>query len=257
MDGTTSFQLRLTPGELFYAAGLFGIHQIALIGQPFWGWTEPQIRAQMLRGKQLLEERGWIRPASDSKTEIDEILAGLVRLAAMPDFCVGITTHSRYGKGSTALIHPLEGGLLLIQMDGPDYLFSFYTTGVYDQFFLLRQVGVNQQEVSKIFPAPISRTVFSRLADKWFVKQIADEKIQKMHLHEQAWINTYLFRLEFLASLTWLRWGNGKLETTDNRTFAGNTSELWQVSPSRQTDRLEFLPVSAKQVLSINFLKQP
>jgi hypothetical protein len=255
MDSNTSFQLRLTPGELVYAAGLFGIDQIPLIEQPFSGWTELQIRAQMLRGKQLLEERGWIRPTSGGKTEIDEILAGLIRLAAMPDYCIEITTQSHYRKGSTALILPLEGGLLVIQMDGSDYLFSIYATGIYDPSFLLRQMGVNQQEISKIIPAPISRTVFSRLAKEWFVNQISDEQCKKMYLHEQSWINASLSRLEFLASLSLIRWENGKLHTAANHVYAGNTSELWQVSSVGQTDSLEFLPVSAKQVLSTTFFK--
>lgn len=252
MTSTTSFQLRLTPGELFYTAGLLGFDRVVLIGQPFTGWTESQIRVQMLRGKQLLEERGWIRPAIGSKTEIDNTLAGLVRLATMPNDCVEITTHSRQGKGNTALIHSFEGGLLVIQMDGPDYLFSIYAAGNYDPFFLLRQVGINQQGVSKFSPAPISHTVFSRLADEWFVNQISDEKIREMHLNEQAWIDTSLSRLEFLASLSWIRWENDRLHTTANRTYVGNISELWQVSPIGQADTLEFLPVSVAQVFNFN-----
>lgn len=256
MTSTTSFQLRLTPGELFYTAGLLGFDRAALIGQPFVGWTEPQIRAQMSRGKQLLEERGWIRPIPGGKTEMDETLAGLVRLTTMPDFSVEVTTHSRQLKGSTALIFPIESGMLLIQMDGPDYLFSIFPPGAYDPFLLLRQVGIKQQATSQTAPAPISGQAFSDLARSVFIDQLTDEQIRKVHPQEQAWIEASLPRVQFLARLALLRWENGAIKTVATREYTGNPSELWQVSQIEDTANYEFLPISAEQVFKTDFFVQ-
>ena len=116
-----SFELELSPGELFWLGGVLGETRLSLPGNPFKDKSEEEIHALVMKGQEDLQKRGLIRPRPGSGWEMERLLTLIIRWVAETQTILSMDIHNHNGTFSQSAVYLLGQQSLMIRYSQEKY----------------------------------------------------------------------------------------------------------------------------------------
>jgi hypothetical protein len=116
-----SFELELSPAELFWLGGVLGETRLSLPGNPLRDKSAEEIQALMGKGQEVLQKRGLIRHRPGSGWEVERLLTLIIRWVAGTHTILSIDIHNHNGAFSQSAVYQLNKQSLMIRYSQEKY----------------------------------------------------------------------------------------------------------------------------------------
>jgi hypothetical protein len=123
---TSAFRFQLSPAELHWLAGAFGLTRLYLPDDPMRGLAPAQVQPRLNAGLTSLQARGLIRRLAPATWDVDRVPAGIIRWMGGAETIGLIDIHLRTGGSYATCVFTQGDAALAGSLRDKNYEFTIY-----------------------------------------------------------------------------------------------------------------------------------
>ncbi len=224
-----TFSLKLSPAELHWLAGAFGVISLPLLEDPLRSFTASQQKPMLVQALGSLQERGLIRGSARAGWQVDRLPAAVIQWLGSAANMLVLDVHTNSGIARRAQVFSEEGASMHVSVEEGQFHFLFLPDRKAVSDYLLDRLGA-----SFLDPKPAADTyAFSQpatiLRAAWKDHVLAAEMLKVTRLKPKAIksLLTWAESLEWVVALTRVPIEAKKTGEQSQAFLCGNRNGCW------------------------------
>jgi len=245
-----TFHFKLSPAELHWLAGAFGLAHLPLLDTPVHNLPTSQFKeAELKNGLASLQSRGLISHASVSY-QVDRLSAAVIKWLGSAASMLLLDVHTRSRTSHRAQVFSEEDASMYVSLEDEKYQFLFLSGRRAVSDYLLDQVGASFADLKTATakyalsqPVTILRTAWtdpSLAANMLKVTGLKPKEIK----HLLAWAES----LEWIVTLNHVQLEVEEIGKERKAILCGNKQGCWSGGiEGKAEDRITLTPISLRE----------